>query len=99
MRRRHMAPARRSILVGGAGPKKSAAARRGRPKGYFSKIPEKISFYPQKFLMAFFVCWGLITLLIPGVIKQGHKLLQRLTFVDVWTLKASWCGMKIRPAW
>ena len=37
------------------GPKKSAAAaRRGRPKTYFSKIHEKISFYPQNFLRNFF---------------------------------------------
>src|SRR6218665_3918735 len=34
-----------------AGPKKSAAAaRRGRPKHFFSKIHEKISFYPQNLL-------------------------------------------------
>src|SRR6218665_3015566 len=34
-------------------PKKSAA-RRGRPKTFFSKIHEKISFYPQNFLRNFF---------------------------------------------
>jgi len=36
------------------GPKKSAAARRWRTKNAFSKIPEKISFYPENFLITFF---------------------------------------------
>src|SRR6218665_1696301 len=44
------AAARRSHLVGGGG----GAARRGRPKIVFSKIHEKISFYPQNFLRNFF---------------------------------------------
>ena len=35
-----------------AGPKKSAAARAA--KNIFSKFPDKISFYPQHFLMTFF---------------------------------------------
>ena len=37
---------------GAAGPKKSAAARRGvgGQKHFFSKIHEQISFYPQNFL-------------------------------------------------
>ena len=40
-----------------AGPKISSAwaARRGRRKEFFSKIPEKISFYPQHFLMTIFL--------------------------------------------
>jgi len=39
-----------------AGPKKSAAARRGVGRQtFFPKIPEKISFYPNNFLMTFFV--------------------------------------------
>src|SRR6218665_2309730 len=36
-----------------ASSKQSAVARHWRPKN-FSKIPEKISFYPQNFLMTFF---------------------------------------------
>ena len=52
------AAARRSISVGGGAPlvqkKSAAAARRGRPKTVFSKIHEKISFYPQNFLRNFF---------------------------------------------
>src|SRR6218665_3312293 len=40
---------RRSKKVGGGG-----AARRGRPKTFFSKIHEKISFFPQNFLRNFF---------------------------------------------
>jgi len=44
--------ARRSILVGG--PKKVGGAARA-AKRIFSKIPEKISFYPQNFLMTFFI--------------------------------------------
>ena len=40
------AAARRSISVGGA--------RRGRPKTVFSKIHEKMSFYPQNFLRNYF---------------------------------------------
>ena len=43
------AVARRSISVGGGG-----AAQRGRPKTFFFKIHEKISFYPQHFLRNFF---------------------------------------------
>src|SRR6218665_3534919 len=42
------AAARRSILV----PKNRG--RRGRPKEFFSKIPERMSFHPQNFLMTFF---------------------------------------------
>ena len=34
--------------------KSAAAARRGRPKTFFSKIQDKISFYPQHFLRNFF---------------------------------------------
>src|SRR6218665_3928564 len=54
------AAARWSILIGGgaggaAGPKKSGAAA---AKNVFSKIPEKNSFYPQNFLMAFL--WFLV---------------------------------------
>ena len=54
------AAARRSISVGGGGAPRSkkigggGAARRGRPKTFFSKIHEKISFYPQNFLRNFF---------------------------------------------
>src|SRR6218665_2211841 len=46
---------RRQRRRGGAGPKKSAAfaARLSRSKSAFSKIHEKISFYPQNFLMTF----------------------------------------------
>ena len=41
---------------GAAGPKKSAAfaVRLSRSKNVFSKIHEKISFYPQNFLMTLF---------------------------------------------
>jgi len=45
--------ARRSILVGGGSPP-VPKNRRWRPKNVFSKIFEKISFYPQNFLMTFF---------------------------------------------
>src|SRR6218665_2583987 len=55
------AAARRSISVGGGGAppvqqnrRRRGAARRGRPKTVFSKIHEKISFYPQNFLRKFF---------------------------------------------
>src|SRR6218665_3154758 len=52
-RRRRRAPvqkSRRRRRRGGGG----GAARRGRPKTAFSKIHEKISFYPQNFLRNFF---------------------------------------------
>jgi len=45
------AAARQSISVGGGG----GAARRGRPKTFFSKIHEKnFVIYPQSFLMTIF---------------------------------------------
>src|SRR6218665_1799095 len=46
------AAACRSISVGGGAPpvQKNRRRRRGRPKIFFSKIHEKISFYPQNFL-------------------------------------------------
>src|SRR6218665_3411218 len=33
--------------------RKNSAAQRGRSNEFFSKIPERISFYPQNFLMTF----------------------------------------------
>src|SRR6218665_2073130 len=58
VRRRHCVGGGAPVNFGrrrrAAGPKKSAAARRGRPKIFFSKIHEKISFYPQNFLRNFF---------------------------------------------
>src|SRR6218665_2706740 len=57
-RRRHCvgggAPVNFSRRRRAAGPNKSAAARRGRKKTVFSKIHEKIPFYPQNFLRNFF---------------------------------------------
>src|SRR6218665_3498345 len=55
------AAARRSISVGGGGappgPKKTGGGggRRGGAKKVFSKIQEKLSFYPQNFLRNFFI--------------------------------------------
>src|SRR6218665_3305006 len=58
VRRRHCvggAPVNIGRRRHAAGPKTlAAAAQRGWPKTFFSKIHEKISFYPQNFLRNFF---------------------------------------------
>ena len=60
VRVRNRAVRRRHGVGGGGAPVNfgrgggGGAARRGRRKKMFSKISEKISFYPQRFLMTFF---------------------------------------------
>src|SRR6218665_2916286 len=68
-----------------AGPTKSAAARRGRPK-FFSRIHDKISFYPQNILMNFFSHQSFEVCRLPmiaGSESDLQRMMDRLNMVSV----------------